>query len=82
MTLAVKQQRQIMLFFNNDNDNSDGENNYIASIKKKQKKRIPEEWKSALIHPLHKKGNKADVNNYVGVPIPYKVLYHKLFNPD
>lgn len=38
---------------------------------------IPEDWKTALIHPLHKKGDKKDVNNYRGIsllPVTYKIL--------
>lgn len=39
--------------------------------------RLPSDWTSALIHPLHKKGDKADVSNYRGIsllPITYKIL--------
>lgn len=42
-----------------------------------QTERIPEDWKSALIHPLHKKGDRADVNNYRGISllsVTYKIL--------
>lgn len=38
---------------------------------------IPLEWKCALIHPLHKKGEKTDPNNYRGIsilPVTYKIL--------
>jgi len=38
---------------------------------------IPEDWKCALIHPLHKKGDEHDVNNYRGIsllPDTYKIL--------
>lgn len=45
--------------------------------------RIPTEWKSALIHPLHKKGSKTDPNNYRGIsllPIAYKILSKALLN--
>lgn len=38
---------------------------------------IPDDWKCALIHPLHKKGDKTDVNNYRGISllqVTYKVL--------
>ncbi|KAI5720012.1 hypothetical protein M8J77_000651 [Diaphorina citri] len=44
---------------------------------------IPEEWKVALIHPLHKKGDKADPNNYRGIsllPVTYKILSKALLN--
>nr|XP_014271146.1 uncharacterized protein LOC106677627 [Halyomorpha halys] len=44
---------------------------------------IPEEWKTALINPLHKKGLKANVNNYRGisllsVKIFFKILLNRL----
>lgn len=45
--------------------------------------KIPEEWKIALIHPLHKKGDKQNVNNYRGVsllPVAYKILSKILLN--
>lgn len=38
---------------------------------------IPNDWKQALIHPLHKKGDKTDTNNYRGIsllPVTYKIL--------
>lgn len=38
---------------------------------------LPEDWKCALIHPLHKKGDRTDVNNYRGislVQVTYKIL--------
>jgi len=39
--------------------------------------KLPESWKNALIVPLHKKGDKTDVNNYRGislVQVTYKIL--------
>lgn len=45
--------------------------------------KVPDEWTSALIHPLHKKGNKKDVNNYRGIsllPVTYKILSKALLN--
>ncbi|KAI5746185.1 hypothetical protein M8J77_000906 [Diaphorina citri] len=45
--------------------------------------KIPEEWKTALIHPLHKKGDKADPSNYRGIsllPVTYKILSKALLN--
>lgn len=48
-----------------------------------QTEKIPEDWKIALIHPLHKKGNKSDVNNYRGIsllPVTYKILSACLLN--
>lgn len=44
---------------------------------------IPQDWKTALIHPLHKKGDKSDVNNYRGIsllPVTYKILSKALLN--
>ena len=38
---------------------------------------IPDDWKTALIHPLHKRGDKSDINNYRGIsliPVAYKIL--------
>lgn len=38
---------------------------------------IPADWTTALIHPLHKKGDKKDVNNYRGISllsVSYKIL--------
>lgn len=45
--------------------------------------RIPDDWKCALIHPLHKKGNRMDINNYRGIsllPVAYKILSKALLN--
>lgn len=42
-----------------------------------QTEQIPEDWKTALIHPVHKKGDHTDVNNYRGISllsVPYKIL--------
>lgn len=42
-----------------------------------QNEMIPDDWKSALIHPLHKKGDRTDVNNYRGIsllPVTYKIF--------
>jgi Reverse transcriptase (RNA-dependent DNA polymerase) len=39
--------------------------------------KLPEDWKCALIHPLHKKGDRTDVNNYRGISllqVTYKIL--------
>lgn len=44
---------------------------------------IPRDWASALIHPLHKKGPKSDVNNYRGIsllPVTYKILSKALLH--
>ena len=46
-------------------------------------KKIPNHWKTSLIHPLFKKGDKKDVNNYRGIsllPVPYKILSKSLLN--
>jgi endonuclease/exonuclease/phosphatase family metal-dependent hydrolase len=48
-----------------------------------QTEKIPEDWKTALIHPLHKKGDKSNVNNYRGIsllPVTYKILSACLLN--
>lgn len=45
--------------------------------------KIPEDWKVALIHPLHKKGDKQNVNNYRGIsllPVGYKIFSTILLN--
>lgn len=45
--------------------------------------KIPDDWKCALIHPLHKKGDRTDTNNYRGIsllPVIYKVLSKALLN--
>lgn len=44
---------------------------------------IPDDWKCALIHPLHKKGDKTDINNYRGISllsVAYKILSKALLN--
>ncbi|XP_046831398.1 uncharacterized protein LOC124429781 [Vespa crabro] len=45
--------------------------------------RFPEEWKVDLIHPLHKKGDKQNVDNYRGISLlqtAYKVISKILLN--
>uniref|UniRef100_A0A8D8RIQ9 Craniofacial development protein 2 n=2 Tax=Cacopsylla melanoneura TaxID=428564 RepID=A0A8D8RIQ9_9HEMI len=44
---------------------------------------LPEEWKTALIHPIHKKGDKSEPNNYRGISllqVTYKILSKALQN--
>lgn len=48
-----------------------------------ENEQIPRDWKGALIHPLHKKGDRTDPNNYRGIsllPVSYKVLSKVLLN--
>jgi Reverse transcriptase (RNA-dependent DNA polymerase). len=48
-----------------------------------REEKIPEDWLVALIHPLHKKGPKTDVNNYRGIsllPVTYKIFSKLLLN--
>lgn len=55
--------------------------NIFVEIWKKEK--VPDEWKMALIHPLHKKGSKTDPNNYRGISlldVTYKIFSKVLFN--
>lgn len=45
--------------------------------------KIPSDWKNAVIHPLHKKGDRTDPNNYRGislVSVVYKILSKALLN--
>ncbi|XP_035731235.1 uncharacterized protein LOC118445651 [Vespa mandarinia] len=45
--------------------------------------RFPEEWKVALIHPLHEKGDKLNVDNYRGISLlqtAYKIISKILLN--
>ncbi|MFP3037177.1 MAG: endonuclease/exonuclease/phosphatase family protein, partial [Candidatus Karelsulcia muelleri] len=42
-----------------------------------EKEELPEEWRYAIIHPIHKKGDRTDTNNYRGIsllPVTYKIL--------
>lgn len=44
---------------------------------------LPKDWTTALTHPLHKKGDKTDPNNYRGIsllPVTYKILCKALLN--
>ena len=53
----------------------------IISIWKKEKLR--EEWKESIIVPIHKKGDKTDLNNYRGIsllPTTYKILSNILLS--
>lgn len=40
--------------------------------------KIPEEWKTAVICPIHKKGSKQDCNNYLGIVLLNREI-HVLF---
>ena len=45
--------------------------------------KLPEEWKKSILVPIHKKGNKADCNNYRCLsllPNTYKILSNILFS--
>lgn len=51
-----------------------------------QEKKIPQEWKEAVIIPIHKKGSKSQCQNYRGISllsVPSKVLtriiYERLY---
>jgi len=47
------------------------------------KEELPEEWKESIIVPIHKKGDKADCNNYRGIsilPTTYKILSNILLS--
>jgi hypothetical protein len=54
----------------------------ITSIWKKEK--LPEEWKESTIVPIHKKGDKADCNNYRGVSLcqPLTKFYLTICSQD
>lgn len=44
---------------------------------------LPEEWKVAIIHPLHKKGDKTNPDNYRGISLldcTYKILSRIIYN--
>lgn len=52
-----------------------------------QEKKIPQEWKEAVIIPSHKKGSKSQCQNYRGISllsVPSKVLtriiYERLYH--
>jgi hypothetical protein len=41
------------------------------------KEDLPEQWKESIILPVHKKGDKTDCNNYLGISLlstSYKIL--------
>ncbi|KAL1457148.1 hypothetical protein WDU94_001809 [Cyamophila willieti] len=44
---------------------------------------LPEDWSTAVIHPIHKKGDKSDPNNYRGISllsVTYKIFSRALLN--
>jgi hypothetical protein len=46
--------------------------NYVSN-----KEELPDQWKEPIILPIHKKGDKADCNNYHGISLlstSYKIL--------
>lgn len=49
----------------------------VPSRCSKMKKGYPSDWTSAIIRPLHKKGNKSDINNCRGI-YPLSVTYKTL----
>ena len=52
---------------------------YFGSYKTK----LPEEWKELIIVPIHKKGDKTDCNNYMGIsllPTTYRILSNILLS--
>jgi hypothetical protein len=55
---------------------------HIESISNKEE--LPEEWKEAIIVPVHKKGDKTDYNNYHGITLlstTYQILSNIILSP-
>jgi sorting nexin-29 len=50
----------------------------INSIRNKEE--LPDQWKESIIVPIHKKGDKADCNNYRGISLIYKILLNILLS--
>jgi hypothetical protein len=56
-------------------------NKLINSIWNKQK--LPGQWKESIIVPIHKKGDKTDCNNYLGISLlssSYKIVSNILLS--
>jgi hypothetical protein len=39
------------------------------------KEELPDQWKESIIVPIHKKGDKADCNNFLGISVLLRIRY-------